>query len=83
MVGVSFAPAPIQPSTWVMKQATVRASFAYTRDDYARTIELLERGTIEIEPMISSVVGGSQTPEAFDRLLGPNDEIKVLVDPRR
>jgi threonine dehydrogenase-like Zn-dependent dehydrogenase len=83
MVGVSFDPAPIQPSTWVTKRVSVRAAFAYNREDYEHTVDLLERRIIDIEPMISSVVPGSETPEAFDRLLGPNDEIKVLVDPHR
>ena len=83
MVGVSFEPAPIQPSTWVTKRVAVRAAFAYNREDYRQTIDLLERGTIQVEPLISSVVPGSETPEAFERLLGPNDDIKVLVDPRR
>lgn len=81
MVGVSFDPAPIQPSTWVTKSVSVRAAFAYNREDYRRTIGLLQRGVIEIEPLITSVVPGAETPEAFDRLLGPNHEIKVLVNP--
>jgi (R,R)-butanediol dehydrogenase/meso-butanediol dehydrogenase/diacetyl reductase len=82
MVGVSFDPAPIRPSSWVTRRVTVRASFAYSREDYAATIALLEQRRLLSEPLISRVVPASQTAEAFDSLLHPNDDIKVLVDPK-
>jgi (R,R)-butanediol dehydrogenase/meso-butanediol dehydrogenase/diacetyl reductase len=83
MVGVAFNNAPIKPSTWVTKRVTVRACFAYSRADYVATIDLLERGRIDVRPMVTSIVGASELPETFERMLGPNSEIKVLVDPRR
>jgi (R,R)-butanediol dehydrogenase/meso-butanediol dehydrogenase/diacetyl reductase len=82
MVGVSFENAPVRPSSWVTKRVTVRAAFAYSRADYAATIDLLERRRIDVGPLISSVVPASDLPAVFDRMLGPNTEIKVLVDPR-
>jgi 2-desacetyl-2-hydroxyethyl bacteriochlorophyllide A dehydrogenase len=81
MVGVSFDAAPIRPSTWVTKRVTVRAAFAYSRADYETTIAMLERGTLRTEGVITSVVPSSETHLAFDRLLGPNADVKVLVDP--
>jgi hypothetical protein len=44
---------------------------------------MLERGTLRTADIVTSVVPGSETPAAFERLLGPNAEVKVLVDPRR
>jgi (R,R)-butanediol dehydrogenase/meso-butanediol dehydrogenase/diacetyl reductase len=81
MVGVSFDPAPIRPSTWVTKRVTVRAAFAYSRADYETTIAMLERGTLRTERVISSVVPGSEAHLAFERLLSPNSDVKVLIDP--
>ncbi|MFN0148904.1 MAG: zinc-binding dehydrogenase [Dehalococcoidia bacterium] len=81
MVGVSFENAPIRPSSWVTKRVTLRAAFAYSRSDYRATIDLLAQGRIDVEPMVSSVVPASETAAAFERLLTPNSEIKVLVDP--
>lgn len=83
MVGVAFDNAPIRPSSWVTKRVTVRAAFAYSRSDYETTIAMLERGSLRSEPVITSVVPGPETPLVFERLLGPNDDVKVLVDPRR
>jgi len=82
MVGVSFENAPVRPSTWVTKRVTVRAAFAYSRADYDATIAMLERGTVRTERIITSVVPSSATGETFERLLRPNDEVKVLIDPR-
>lgn len=83
MVGVSFEPAPVRPSTWVTKRVTVRAAFAYSRADYEDTIALMQHGTIRVEPVITTVVPASETHLAFERLLTPGAEVKVLVDPRR
>lgn len=83
MVGVAFDAAPVRPSTWVTKRITLRAAFAYSRADYEATIAMLERRALVTTGMITSIVPGSETPDAFERLLGPNDEVKVLVDPRR
>ena len=83
MVGAAFDPAPVRPSTWVTKRVTVRAAFAYSRADYEATIALMQRGTIRTASLISSVVPASEAHLVFERLLGPNSEIKVLVDPRR
>ncbi len=82
MVGVAFENAPIRPSVWVTKRVTVRAAFAYSHADYDATIAMLERGAIQSAPIITSIVPSSATAEAFERLLMPNDEVKVLIDPR-
>lgn len=83
MVGVAFDAAPIAPSTWVTKRVTVRAAFAYNRQDYTATIAMLERGTIEVGRLVSDIVPASETASAFARLLKPNTEIKIMVDPHR
>jgi 2-desacetyl-2-hydroxyethyl bacteriochlorophyllide A dehydrogenase len=83
MVGVSFDNAPVKPSTWVTKRVSVRAAFAYSRADYAATIDLMERRRVDVDPLVSSIVPASRLPETFESMLGPNTEIKVLVDPRR
>jgi 2-desacetyl-2-hydroxyethyl bacteriochlorophyllide A dehydrogenase len=81
MVGVAFDNAPIRPSSWVTKRVTLRAAFAYSRADYEATIALIAQGRIRVEPLISAVVPASETLAAFERLLNPNTDIKILVDP--
>lgn len=81
MVGVAFNNAPIRPSSWVTKRITLRASFAYSRADYRATIDLLAQGRIKVDQLVTTIVPASETAAAFERLLNPNTEIKVLVDP--
>lgn len=81
MVGVAFNNAPIKPSTWVTKRITLRAAFAYSRADYSATIDMLARGAIDVRPMVTSVMPARETAAAFERLLKPNTDIKILIDP--
>ncbi|MFN0094487.1 MAG: zinc-binding dehydrogenase [Dehalococcoidia bacterium] len=83
MVGVAFNNAPIRPSSWVTKRVSLKAVFAYSRADYKATIDLMSQGRIRTQEVVTSVVPASETVAAFERLLKPNAEIKVLVDPRR
>jgi (R,R)-butanediol dehydrogenase/meso-butanediol dehydrogenase/diacetyl reductase len=83
MVGVAFDAVPVKPSTWVTKQARVRAAFAYNREDYRATMDLMARKSIDVEPLISEVALASEVPDVFERLLAPSKDIKVLIDPRR
>jgi 2-desacetyl-2-hydroxyethyl bacteriochlorophyllide A dehydrogenase len=83
MVGVAFEPAPIRPSTWVTKRVTVRAAFAYSRGDYECTMQLMEQGRINVAPLVSSIIGVDAVPAAFERLLKPGNDVKILVDPHR
>jgi threonine dehydrogenase-like Zn-dependent dehydrogenase len=62
---------------------TVKAAFGYSRQDYEDTIALMQRGTLKTEPVITSVVPASEAHLAFERLLTPGADVKVLVDPRR
>jgi (R,R)-butanediol dehydrogenase/meso-butanediol dehydrogenase/diacetyl reductase len=83
MVGAAFDAAPIKPSIWVTRRVTVRAVFAYSRADYEATIAMMERGAIVCAPLVTTVAGASELPAVFEKLLGPNSEVKVMVDPRR
>jgi threonine dehydrogenase-like Zn-dependent dehydrogenase len=59
----------------------VRAAFAYNREGYRATIDVMARNSIDVEPLISEVARASEVPEVFERLLAPSKDIKVLIDP--
>jgi (R,R)-butanediol dehydrogenase/meso-butanediol dehydrogenase/diacetyl reductase len=44
-------------------------------------IEMLRDGTVECEDVVSSVIPLDRLPEMMKTLFGPNEEIKVLVEP--
>jgi threonine dehydrogenase-like Zn-dependent dehydrogenase len=65
----------------VARELNVRGSYAYSDDDFQRSIELLASGQVEGEPMLS-VAPLAQGPEAFEALVtDPADRIKVLLQP--
>lgn len=82
LVGVSLRPSPLNPALIVEKELHVRSSLALIRQDVPRTIELFRSGAMNVEPMITGTVPPWEVGDAMDRLLHPNDEIKILVNPR-
>ncbi len=81
LVGVTLKPATIHQATWVRKNLQVRTSLAFSREDFPSIIQLFRKQRVRAEPLITSVVPASETTAAFDRLLEPNEEIKILVEP--
>jgi threonine dehydrogenase-like Zn-dependent dehydrogenase len=50
-------------------------------DDVAVAVDLLARGSIDVEPLISEIVPFEQTPAAFEHLVDPARTLtKLLVD---
>jgi 2-desacetyl-2-hydroxyethyl bacteriochlorophyllide A dehydrogenase len=81
MVGYALNKLDIEPALWARKRVNVRGSMIYCKEDYVDTIRLLERGAVDVDAMISEIVPGSRAPEAFERLLTPTTEIKIMIDP--
>ena len=82
LVGVSLRSSPLNPAVIVEKELRVRSSLALIRQDVPRTIELFRSGAMNVEPMITGTIPPWEVGDAMERLLHPNDEIKVLVNPQ-
>jgi 2-desacetyl-2-hydroxyethyl bacteriochlorophyllide A dehydrogenase len=81
VAGVCITPDSFQPATAVLKEAALHFVLAYERNDFLRTVQMLERGSIRPGPMISDRVGLDDVPAAFDALAKPTDQCKLLVTP--
>ncbi len=76
-------PTMVEPRSWLSKAVTVRASVAYTHDDFRRTMDLIADGRIRVTPLHTRTVGLGQLEDTLRDLAGSRtDDIKVLVDPR-
>jgi len=60
------------------KELTVRNPRAAIADDYARAIELVASGVLDLEPIVTDRVGMSDVSRAFERVQSP-DSLKVLM----
>ena len=80
LVGVSMKPVPITAIAWSRKETEMKACIAY-RDEFPLALDLIARGKVDVEPLISDVVGLKDVGRTIRGLLKPHDQIKVLVEP--
>lgn len=81
-LGVLEEPVPISQLVLLIKEAQIRGSFAYTKQDFADAIELIASGALPVEELVTSVVELERAEEMFAALLDPAaTELKVLLAP--
>jgi len=80
LVGVSMKPVPITAIAWGRKEAEMKACIAY-RDEFPMALDLIARGKVDVEPLISDVISLEDVGRTIKGLQKPHDQIKVLVEP--
>jgi (R,R)-butanediol dehydrogenase/meso-butanediol dehydrogenase/diacetyl reductase len=80
LVGVSMKPVPITAIAWGRKEAELKACIAY-RDEFPLALELLAKGEVDVESLISGVIPLKDIGQTIKGLQKPHDQIKVLVEP--
>lgn len=79
--GVNMEPDEIQPGTLLMKECEIRGSLG-GGDLFRAALDYLAGGQIQVESMVSRVIGLEEVDEMFQSLgTAENDAIKVLVAP--
>lgn len=82
LLGVLEEPVQISQLVLMIKEAQMRASFAYTRADFEEAADLLARGRLPAEPLITGIAPLEQAQEMFERLESPaTEDIKILLVP--
>jgi threonine dehydrogenase-like Zn-dependent dehydrogenase len=77
-------PVEISQLLLMIKEAQLRASFAYRRESFEEAIELLSEGKVPGDRLITDTVPLERAQEMFGRLEDPGTEqIKVLLRPRQ
>ena len=82
LVGLANVPAQITPATWLVNEVRVAASLGYLNEEFDLAMGLVQDGRLELAPLHTRTVPLAEIGDAFARLLGSADEIKILVDPR-
>ncbi len=80
LVGVCMDPATVQPVMWMIKEVSMQTSMGFTRGEYESMLDLIHKKFLRTDGFVSETISIEQLPEAFERILSPNDEIKVLVE---
>lgn len=80
LVGVCMEPAEVHPVFWMLKEVAMQTTMGFDRDQFVGTLDLIHKGVLNTDGFVTETISIDQVPDAFERLLSPNDEIKVLVD---
>ncbi len=82
IIGLSTSDAPINPTSWLMKEVAVTSSMAYFYEDFEIAMGMIADGRVQLDPLHSSTIDLADLGPTIDRLAsGPTDETKVLVRP--
>lgn len=80
VLGASMDPEEIFPLQALLKEVTVRFALGYTRAEFAETLAALDARRIDPAALITDVVAITELPEAFQALLRPSAQGKVLIE---
>lgn len=82
LMGVLEEPVEISQLILIIKEAQLRASFAYRREDFDEAVALLAERRLPADRLITGTAPLERAQEMFDRLQDPRTaEIKVLLQP--
>ncbi|HKT53013.1 MAG TPA: zinc-binding dehydrogenase, partial [Caulobacteraceae bacterium] len=81
VAGVCMTPDTIEPITAITKQIDLRFVYAYTPAEFAEVLRQIAEGEMDVEPVITGVVGLDGVANAFEQLSDPESQVKILVEP--
>lgn len=81
IVGVCMQPDTTRPFFASSKELSLKFVFAYTPEEFARSLHAISEGEVEVGPMITGEVGLDGVPGAFEALGEPENHVKILVEP--
>ena len=81
VVGVCLQPDTVSHLPAINKELNVQYVLGYTLDEYAQSLTDIAEGSIDIEPVVTDVIGLDGAPAAFTELANASAQCKVIVDP--
>lgn len=81
VVGVCMEPDTFQPFFAIAKELSLQFVLGYDPSEFARALEVIAEGRVDVTPMITGVVDLDGVPGAFEDLGHPDSHAKILVEP--
>ncbi|HSO98105.1 MAG TPA: zinc-binding dehydrogenase [Solirubrobacteraceae bacterium] len=81
-VGVCMGEDRIRPSLAINKEIDLRFVLGYTPLEFRDTLHMLAEGKVNVDPLVTGVVGLEGVAAAFEALGSPEAHAKILIDPR-
>ena len=84
LVGVSPKPIEFASILAVMKELTIKAAIAYTKEEFKNCISLMANKKIDVMKFVDDIVPLEETQKAYERLTsGTDDAVKIMIDPKK
>ena len=84
LVGVATGPISIPTVVAVMNELTIKGAIAYTKEEFATCLDLINNKQIDVMPFVDDIVSYDEVENAYIRLTSGNDgAVKILVDPSK
>jgi len=77
---VCFGADEIVPGLAVLKELVVRFALGYAKSEFAAALAALEERRLDVDPLVTDVVGVEDAPRAFEALTRPTAQGKVLIE---
>ncbi len=84
LVGVSMSPINFASVSAVMKEAHLIGAIAYTKEEFAKCIDMIANKEIDVLKFVTKRIGLDDVQNAYEDLTsGSSNEIKIMVDPNK
>ncbi len=83
IVGVHTTDVTITPRIAMRNELDLRFTFYYSAEEYAEAIDAIVSRRFDLSQLVTATVGIDGIGEAFDVLNGPNEHLKIIVQPWR
>jgi (R,R)-butanediol dehydrogenase/meso-butanediol dehydrogenase/diacetyl reductase len=80
MLGACLENININPAILLVREVRFETSYGCDMEEFLHCMELVRSGRVDVNSIISRTVSQDELPAALERLCGPNDDVKLLVE---
>jgi threonine dehydrogenase-like Zn-dependent dehydrogenase len=84
LVGLALEPLDLEAPPILFKELELRGVIAYSRADFAAAIDMLARGALPVDQLVTATVALEEAEASFQALTAPgNHHLKILFSPQQ
>jgi threonine dehydrogenase-like Zn-dependent dehydrogenase len=80
LLGACLENVNFNPASMLVRETAFYGSYGCDMGELKDCIEAVASGRIDVNPIISRAVSQEELPDAFERLCGPNDDVKLVME---
>jgi 2-desacetyl-2-hydroxyethyl bacteriochlorophyllide A dehydrogenase len=79
VVSLAWEPVDCRPVEWVGREVELKSVYAHLNSEWLVSMDLLARGEVKAQPLISKLIGLSELDRTFQELLDHDNELVQVV----